>query len=147
MSTRTLLRPGVEATPQSALLAVGDLLAIGTFVYVGEVNHGFPPPSYPGRFVGTLVPFLVGWGLVAVFAGLYTRAATVTTRRAVGLAVGGWLAAIPVAHGLRATSLFHGGFAVAFVVVSAVVGAALLAVWRGAVSRTNAAGEPAAATR
>jgi len=126
--------PRVDSSPRTGALAVGDAVAIGAFVYAGEVQHGFPPPSYPGRFAGTLVPFLLAWAVVALVAGLYTTDAVATLRGALYRTLPAWLVANVLAHGLRLTPLFHGGTAPVFVLVSAISVGILLVGWRSLVA-------------
>ena len=134
MSVSTVGNGRVELSARTALVAVGDLLAIAVFVGVGELTHGINPILNPGRFAGTLTPFYVGWLLVAGLGGLYTAAATGTVRAAVGRTFAGWVLAVGVAQALRSTAMFPGNAAVTFALVSVLVGGTLLALWRGAIA-------------
>lgn len=133
MSTSIRLQR-IDWSPRTAAIATGDTLAIAAFVYAGEVQHGFPPTSYPGRFAGTLGPFLVGWVAAALIAGLYATDATTALRRALYRTIPAWLAGTLLAHALRLTPLFHGGTTPAFVLVSVVVGGTLVVGWRALVA-------------
>jgi len=124
----------VERTSLTALLAVGDLAAIGLFVIAGELSHGYALPEHAGRFVGTFVPFAVGWILVGVVGNLYTEAAVAGLRKAVSWTVLAWGLAVVVAQLLRSTSLFPGNAALTFALVSFAVGGALLVTGRVLVS-------------
>jgi hypothetical protein len=129
MSTTTSLRGRVEFSPSTAGLLVGDVLALGVFVFVGQqFGHSMRPLANPLGYVEALAPFVVAWVAVAILAGLYAGDALTSLRRGVGLAAVAWLVALPVAHGLRV--LVSGSTAVAFVVISALVGGALLLGWR-----------------
>jgi len=139
VATSTRL-PRIDRSPRTAAIAAGDALAIGAFVSAGEVQHGVPPTSYPGRFAGTLAPFLLGWVAVALIAGLYATGATATLRGALFRTVPAWLVGVLVAHALRVTPLFHGGTTPAFVLVSAVVGGGLVVGWRSLVAVLDGAG-------
>jgi hypothetical protein len=134
MSVSTVGNGRIELSARTALVAVGDLLAIALFVGVGELTHGINPILDPGRFAGTLTPFYVGWILVAGIGGLYTTRATETVRAAVGRAIVGWVPAVVIAQGLRSTAVFPGNAAVTFAIVSVIVGGLLLMLWRGAVA-------------
>ncbi len=91
MSVSTVGNGRIELSARTALVAVGDLLAIALFVGIGELTHGINPILSPARFAGTLTPFYVGWLLVAGLGGLYTAAATGTVRAALGaLSWGGY---------------------------------------------------------
>lgn len=121
----------VRAGARALVLAVGDVLLILAFVAAGEVRHGVDPLARPGVVVDTAIPFVLAWFLAATVAGLYvpgwsSRAAAVRTAAA-------WPAATLLALGLRATPLFHGDFALAFLLVSVGVGLLLLVPWRVAI--------------
>ncbi|MHC3380152.1 DUF3054 domain-containing protein [Haloarcula sp. H-GB5] len=134
MSVSTVGNGRIELSTRTALLAVGDLLAIAVFVGVGEVTHGINPILNPGRFAGTLTPFYVGWLLVAGLGGLYTAGATATIRAALGRTIVGWVLAVGIAQGLRSTAVFPGSAALTFALVSVFVGGTLLLLWRSAVA-------------
>lgn len=136
MAVTSSLRRRVEPTPSMALLAAGDVLAVLTFVVVGEISHGIDPLARPGRVAGTLAPFLIGLWLATIAGGLYTGDAIRSPRRAVSLVVPAWIAAVAVAQLLRATAVFPGDAALTFAVVSTLVGGTLLVVWRAVASVT-----------
>jgi len=125
----------VDLAPVTALVALGDLGCIGTFVVAGEISHDVDPVANPLYVAETAIPFLIGWALVASLAGLYATDARRSARRAVALTVPGWASAALVAQALRATPMFHGGAAVTFYLVSVGVCLALLVPWRVATSR------------
>lgn len=119
-------------------LFLGDVTAIVVFVVTGELSHGIDPVAAAGYVVtNTLAPFLIGWIVVAVPAGMYVatpdslRRVTVTT-----LAV--WLGADVIAQAIRATPFVQGGASlraiVVFGLVSFGVGGLLLVGWRVAVT-------------
>lgn len=132
MSVTTVEWGRIDLSATSLALAVGDVLAITLFVSVGEYTHGYDPIADAGRVVGTLLPFLLGWALVAGVGGLYARSATRSIRRTVAVTFGGWIVAVAVAQLLRSTTVFHGDAALAFAIVSVVIGGTLLCLWRTA---------------
>ncbi|MDQ2071455.1 DUF3054 domain-containing protein [Haloarcula sp. H-GB4] len=134
MSVSTVGNGRIELSARTALVAVGDLLAIALFVGVGELTHGTNPILSPGRFVGALTPFYIGWLLVAGLGGLYTAAATATIRVALGRTIVGWVLAVGIAQGLRSTAMFPGNAALTFALVSVIIGGTLLLLWRSAVA-------------
>ena len=129
MSVSTGLANRVDPSPRTAVLAAGDLLAILTFVAVGEATHGYNPFVAVGRVAGTMAPFVIGWALVALVGGLYARGPTSLPRTALRT-FGLWIVAVAIAQALRATALFHGDAALAFALVSVGIGGALLVAWR-----------------
>jgi hypothetical protein len=130
MATSSAVGRRVDPELSMAVLALGDLLAVLTFVVVGEITHGIDPLAQPGRVAGTLAPFLIGLAVVTIAGGLYTRDAIRSPRRAVSLIVPAWIAAVVIAQVLRSTSVFPGGAALTFAIVSVLVGGLLLLVWR-----------------
>ena len=135
MSTSTAAPRGrIDRSPTTLALALGDLLLIAVFVVAGEFSHGVSLFEQPWIVLDTAIPFYVGWVLVAPLAGVYGTRARASPRRAALLTAGAWTGAALVGQLLRATDLFHGDWAVAFVLVSIGVGLALLVPWRVAVS-------------
>lgn len=130
MSAQTYLRSRVDPIPTVGVIAVGDVLAVSAFVVIGQISHGEQPLQNPEIVPGALAPFLIGWFVVAFVGGLYTADAVTTIRRAVSWTVPAWVFGALLAQGVRATSLFPGGTAVTFVVVSIVTGGVLVVGWR-----------------
>jgi hypothetical protein len=127
----------VDFTPTTLVVAAGDLLCIGLFVVLGELSHGIDPLRQPLVVVDTYVPFLVGWLVVSLLGGLYTRDAWLFPKRAVAWTLPAWFLADLIAQLLRATAFFHGDAALTFYLVAAAVGGLLLASWRAAVARVR----------
>lgn len=125
MSDTTTSR--VAATPRTALLALGDLALITLFVFMGQQNHGTE------GLLMTAAPFLIGWILIAPLVGLYDGSRR-DVKSTIGLTAGAWLGAALIGQALRATAFFPGGFAIAFVIVSILVGLVLLVPFRGLVA-------------
>jgi hypothetical protein len=135
MSLATSVRHRVDPAPLTALVAVGDLLCIGLFVFGGAAaGHGFDPVGQFGRVAQTYLTFALGWGVVALAGGLYTVAARRTLKTTLMRTVPAWVGAAAVAQALRATPLFPGNAALSFYLVSVGVGLALLVPWRVAVA-------------
>ena len=125
-----LLGGRIAATRRTAVLAAGDAAMIAIFVALGELQHG----GSVAAGVETFLQFAVGWSVVAVPLGAYGPHALRSAPRAAGRAAGTWIAGALVGQVVRAT--VRPGFYVApaFVVVSIVVGGALLAAWRAAMA-------------
>jgi hypothetical protein len=130
MSTISAIGRRVDPEGAMVVLALGDVLAVVTFVVVGEITHGIEPLAQPGRVAGTLAPFLIGLAVVTLAGGLYTRDAIRSPGRAVSLIVPAWIGAVVVAQALRWTSFFPGDAALTFAIVSILVGGVLLLLWR-----------------
>lgn len=137
MSTTTGVPFGrIDRSTTSLTVAGGDVILIGLFVLAGELRHYSIDflVANPGRILGTALPFYVGWLIAAVTFGAYSRSARESPLRAAGIAGGTWIVATLIGQALRATSVFHGDFAVAFFLVSVGVGLMLLVPWRVVVS-------------
>ena len=130
MSTGTYLRTRVDPIPLTVGLVVGDVVAILAFIIAGEFQHNADPIGNPELVVTGAAPFLLSWAAVAFVGGLYTRDAVTSPRRAVSWAVPAWVVATLLGHALRSTSLFRGGTALSFVLVTMAVGVVLLGGWR-----------------
>ena len=130
MSTVESLRARMDASPGTLALAVGDIGLITLFVVLGELQHGYDILAETGRVIGTALPFFIGWALVSIPAGVYAPATRLSVRRAVSRTALAWVGAALVGQALRATPIFHGGFALPFALVSLGVGIVLLVPWR-----------------
>lgn len=133
MSTTTL-RGRIDVSSTSLGLAIGDFVLIGVFVLAGEISHGVDLIAQAGQVIDTALPFYIGWIIAALALGAYSRTARETKKRAALVTGVTWIIAALIGQGLRATSLFHGDFAVAFVLVSIGVGLVLLVPWRVGIS-------------
>lgn len=113
-------------------LAVGDLVVLALVFSAGAVQHNGTAflLANPGYWATTILPFLLGWILVAPVLGAYSAGAAESAKAAVPLALRAWIVADAVALLLRATPLFHGGVALVFVAVTLVTGGAGLVAWR-----------------
>jgi hypothetical protein len=134
MSEPVVIGNRIELSGTTALLAVGDVLAILAFVVAGIVQHGGDPANLLA-VADTTLPFLIGWAPAAAFTGAYAPAVLRNAKETAfrtGLA---WVIAALIGQGLRATEFFGGDFAVAFLVVSLVVGGLALVVWRAGIAQ------------
>lgn len=106
---------------------VVDLVAILAMLWAGQLRHGIDPLAMPGRYLGTLAPFLIGWVVASYAFGAYGPETLEGYRAAVVSTVVAWFVGNTIGQGLRATSLFHGGTELAFyLVMFGFVGGALV---------------------
>ncbi len=105
----------------------GDVLAILLFVLLGELRHGGLTVE---RYAGVLLPFLIGWLIVAPVVGAYGERTVDSTRSAILLALVGWLGADFLGQVLRGTDYFPGNADPQFFLVTLLFGGLLLAVAR-----------------
>lgn len=124
------LRSRIEVASGAFPVALGDVALIALFVVIGDLSHGIDPLAAPLGTAGTLMPFLIGWVVVALAYGAYSPRAFRTPKTAASVAGVTWVSAALVGQLLRSTALFPGGFAIAFVIVSIVAGLFLLVPWR-----------------
>lgn len=122
----------IDVSGTSAVLLAGDLLAVLAFVLAGEFRH-HPTDLALSRTPGTLLPFLVGWAVVAPVSGAYAAGIGRQPRAGALTVAAAWVGAALLGHALRATDYVQGGFDPTFVAVSLVTAGALLVVWRLAV--------------
>jgi hypothetical protein len=108
-------------------LAVGDLLAILGVLTIGMLQHG---TLIPGRAAGVYAPFLIGWGVAALLIGAYSAGAAESAKAAIPLGVRAWVLAALAGFGLRATAVFPGDLAIAFVLITLVLTGILLGGFR-----------------
>lgn len=118
--------------PDAWPLAVGDLVVLVAVFSAGTVHHNGVDylTADPVGAALTVLPFLIGWAVVAPPVGAYSPGAAESAKAAVPLALRAWIPAALLGLGLRASPLFDGGAAPALVVVSLVAGAVGLGVWR-----------------
>jgi len=129
------VRGSVDRSGRTLALLVGDVVAITLFVLLGELSHGIDPLANLTYIVtNTLGPFLVGWVVVGVPAGVYSDTRGETLRRVAVRTAGAWLGADVVAQAIRATPFIVGGGSVwailVFGAVSYLVGGLILVTWR-----------------
>src|SRR5215216_3593152 len=95
----------VPATPElrrTAVLAVGDALAFMLFAAIGRASHGEASGLNAILQVAeTAAPFMVGWFVIAPFAGAYASASSSRPRSMLGRVALAWLIAWPIGLVLR----------------------------------------------
>ncbi|WP_336037407.1 DUF3054 domain-containing protein [Halobacterium yunchengense] len=113
-----------DADPRAVVRFLpGDLAAVFLLVLVGTIEHGSLTAN---RYAGVLLPFLVGWFVVAPFGGAYDERVLESTRAAMGYAVASWLGADFLGQLLRGTDYFPGNADPVFFLVMLAVGSAFL---------------------
>lgn len=106
-----------------------DVVLIVGLVLLGRSRHEGNPLTEPLASLETVTPFVIGWLLVALLAGVYAR-----DRPAPGhgfrLTAVAWIAAANVGLMIRGSPLFDGGTTWPFPVVITVTGLVVLLGWR-----------------
>ncbi|MCG1003101.1 MULTISPECIES: DUF3054 domain-containing protein [Halobacterium] len=117
-----------DADPRAVVRFLpGDLLAIAAFVLVGALSHGTLTLQ---RYAGIFLPFVVGWIVVAPFAGGYDASVRESSRAAIAYAAMSWLGADFLAQLLRGTPFFPGNADSQFFLVALVFGTIALVLAR-----------------
>lgn len=127
----------IDRSSRTFTLAAGDVFFIALFVGLGQARHGADSFSAPLATVETLVPFLVGWFVAAIALGAYAADALESVPKAVRVTASAWIVGALIGQALRATPVFEGSAAPAFVLVSLVVGLVLLVPWRALLAYQN----------
>ncbi|MFB6310182.1 MAG: DUF3054 domain-containing protein [Salinirussus sp.] len=130
MVSASAIQPRIELAPRSLVLAVGDAGAILAFVAVGEVRHATDPLSDPGLVLTAAAPFLLGWMVVGILGGFYTRSAVSSVRHAALKTTIGWGVAVLVGAAIRATPAVRGDSPLMFILVTFGFGGLAIVGWR-----------------
>ncbi|WP_276300920.1 DUF3054 domain-containing protein [Halorussus lipolyticus] len=129
-----LLGSRVSRSPSTAVLAVGDLFVLVSFLVLGELRHDVNPVESPLVVADTIAPFLLGWVIAALAVGAYAPDATQTVKTAIVRVASTWVLAAIIGLALRATSLFHGDSPLSFALVVTGIGLVFFSAWRGLVA-------------
>jgi hypothetical protein len=125
----------ISAAPElrrTAALAVGDALAFMLFAAIGRASHGEASGLNAILQVAeTAAPFMVGWFVIAPFAGAYAPAISSRPRSMLGRVALAWLIAWPIGLVLRAV-IRSTSIAPTFAVITLVTVLLILLGWRGA---------------
>ena len=100
------LRPSTGDPRRAAAVAAGDLLAIVAVVGWGASHHGAGPLAAPLETVVTILPFLLGWPIPAVLAGVYDDRVVADPVAAVRYVAVASIAAVNLGLLLRTSPLF-----------------------------------------
>lgn len=112
-------------------LFIGDWLALGFFVFLGQLDHGMVGANALPRLLRTTAEIGLPWTAVALLWGAYKLPADMTSRAFFGRSLTAWLVAVPLALLLRAYLHGQGAIIVIFMVVTMGLGGAFLLIWRG----------------
>jgi len=128
---RSRLRPAIGDPRRALGVAAGDLLAIGAVVGWGLYSHhGAAAFATPVDSFMTVLPFLLGWPIPAVLAGVYEDGVIADPLAAARYVTVAWIAGANLSLILRTSPLFEGSAAWPFGLV--VTGSVLVVLlgWR-----------------
>ena len=112
------------------IVAGGDVLLIVAVVIVGQLSHDISPVSDPLRTAGTVLPFLVGWLLLAGLLDLYRGPRIEDLQTAIRSVLAAWFGAVGVGLVGRTSPSVEGGAAWPFGLVITGTVLAVLLPWR-----------------
>ncbi len=114
---------------ETLILGVGDVGLLAGLVLVGQRSHGVNPLEQPIASLEAIAPFVIGWLVVAVLAGVYTHTVVSSVTRVVRLTTVTWIAAANVGLLLR-QSVFGDTAVWPFPLVMTGFGLLLIVGWR-----------------
>ena len=112
-------------------LLIGDWLALGLFVLLGQLDHGMVGANPLPRLLRTSSEIGLPWTAVALLWGAYKLPPDMTARTFFGRSLTDWLIAVPLALLLRAYLHRQAAIIVVFMVVTMGLGGSFLFIWRG----------------
>ncbi len=112
-------------------LLIGDWLALGLFVFLGQLDHGMINANSLPRLLKTSAEFALPWTAVAFLWGAYTLNSKTTARTFLSRSLTAWLIAAPLALLLRAYLHGQATIIVVFMTITLGLGGAFLLGWRG----------------
>jgi hypothetical protein len=109
------------------VLAVGDVLALLAFSFVGRGNHDEGLDIF--GITSTAAPFVLSWLAITPFLGAYSSESTASKGGVPGKLLPGWIVAVPLALALRGALK---GYIppTAFIIVSMVSTLGFISAWR-----------------
>lgn len=131
MSTRTVFGDASGLlTRERVGLAVIDVGILAGLVTYGHLHHGGDPLADPLGALEAIVPFLIGWVLVSVLAGLYAKDVYAEPARVARYTTLCWVAGANLGLIIRSSPLFDGGGAYPFNLVITATGLVIFVLWR-----------------
>ena len=132
MAFREQHHPSPVAARRTALLVVGDALALLIFAALGRASHGEDAGlTALAQVAETAAPFIIGWFAVAPLFGAYRAQMTGALQPMLARTALTWLVAWPIGLGLRAL-IRQTTIPVSFALVTFVTVLAIMSLWRGA---------------
>jgi hypothetical protein len=122
----------ITSPGRTAILLIGDLLVVLSFVAIGRQSHALSTSDLLAGLM-TAIPFVVGWFAIAPWFGLYRVTISTNWRRLLPRLLATWIIAVPLAHVLRAVMLqrpIPAGIALTFVMVSLTYLGVVMLAWR-----------------
>lgn len=117
---------------QTALLVIGDAVALMIFAAIGRASHGEEAGlTALAQVAETAAPFIMGWFAIAPLIGAYRADVARTPSRMLGRTALTWLIAWPLGLGLRAL-IRQTTIPLSFALVTFIAVLTIMTLWRGA---------------
>lgn len=113
------------------ILIMGDWLALGLFVFLGQMEHELVTDDYLPRLLRSSAVIALPWTAVALLSGAYRLKAGMTGTSFLARTLTAWLIAAPLALILRAYLNGQATIIVIFMVITIGLGGIFLLAWRG----------------
>lgn len=113
------------------VLMIGDWLALGLFVFLGQMEHELVAGDYLPRLLRGSAVMVLPWTAVALLLGAYRLRTGTAAASFLGRSLTAWLIAAPLALILRAYLNGQATIIVIFMVITIALGGAFLLAWRG----------------
>lgn len=113
-----------------AWLLLGDWLALGLFVFLGQLDHDMLGTYGWPRLATSTLEVALPWTIIAAVTGAYRLPPGVSRRHFLGRSLNAWLVAAPLALLVRAWLHGQATIIVIFFVVMLGLGGAFLLGWR-----------------
>jgi hypothetical protein len=132
MALREQSHHSSTARRRTALLVVGDALALVIFAAIGRASHGEDAGLRAlAQVAETAAPFIIGWFAVAPPIGAYRADVAGALSPMLARTALTWLIAWPIGLGLRAV-IRQTTIPLSFALVTFITVLAIMALWRGA---------------
>lgn len=112
-------------------LLIGDWLALGLFVFFGQLDHGMISADSLPHLLKTSAEIALPWTVVALLWGAYKIDSKINARTFLNHSLTAWLIAAPLALLLRAYLHGQATIILIFMAVTLGIGGAFLLGWRG----------------
>jgi hypothetical protein len=124
--------PQQHRLPARWIWLVGDVIALGLFVLLGERDHAINDAQPVMRWLLTTGYFLVPWLIIAWLVGAYPHEDELPLRTLLARTLNAWWVAAPLGALLRSLVLGTGVILSPFLLVTLGIGSAFLLGWRTA---------------
>ncbi len=127
---RVQLGPSLDRRARTVAVAAVDLGVIALVIGYGVTSHGGDPLAEPGYVLRVILPFWVGWAVVAPVAGAYGPEAARRYPAGIASTIVGWILGVLLASLARTSPWLPGDAPPIFLLAVSVAGLVGLLPWR-----------------